>query len=361
MRSKKILFIYPPRDIAVRSIHEKIYSGLKELNYDIDFLSFENVPKFKNDNFYDRLLNIYYRVVKKDNSYIFKAEKNFYNKYFTNELSKFIAEDKKKYDYTLIIKPEEFDLKFIKKLKLNGGKLFGFMWDALRLHLKNDLLKCRSHYSKLYSFDKNNIKDYPDLNLKFLTNFNFPDSHIIPYENRKLDFFYIGAIAGTLPEQRRDWKLHNLSKVLDGCKEINIHTPPDFLVKDKQLIKDNTINYITNATTINETLLKVKNSRVLIDVCKKQHIGLSFRFFESMLYQTKIITNNKDIVNYDFYNSSNILIVDFDNINVNKEQVSKFLEEPYQPISEELLIKYSLDNWIKFVLSIGDFIPIENE
>ena len=262
MQSKKILFIYPPRDIAVRSIHEKIYTSLKELNYEIDFLSFENVPKFKNDNFYDRLLNIYHRAVKKDNSYIFKAEKNFQNRYFTKELSKFIANNKKKYDYTLIIKPEEFDLKFIKKLQLNGGKLVGFMWDALRLHLKNDLLKSRSHYSKLYSFDKNNIKEHTDLKLKFLTNFYFPDTDIVPYENRELDFFYIGAIAGTLPEQRRDWKLHNLSKILDGRKEINIHTPSNFLKKDNQLIKDNTINYITNATTINETLLKVKNSRI---------------------------------------------------------------------------------------------------
>ncbi|WP_228731997.1 MULTISPECIES: hypothetical protein [Pseudomonas] len=52
--------------------------------------------------------------------------------------------------------------------------------------------------------------------------------------------------------------------------------------------------------------------------------GLSFRFFEAMTSRKKVITTNKSVVDYDFYNPANILVIDE---------------------------KYTLQGWVKTVFS----------
>ena len=60
-------------------------------------------------------------------------------------------------------------------------------------------------------------------------------------------------------------------------------------------------------------------------------------------YHKKIITTNKNVLNYDFYREENIYYydgekIDFDNI---------FFKSDYVELDEELLKKYSLDNWLE--------------
>ena len=60
----------------------------------------------------------------------------------------------------------------------------------------------------------------------------------------------------------------------------------------------------------------------------------------------KFITTNKDIVNYDFYNSNNILVIDRKNPIIDFD----FLMTPYEELDENIYYKYSLENWILEVL-----------
>lgn len=357
--NKSILLIYPPRDKAVRTIHEKLHKGLQSLGFDVETIDLENSLKFKNENLYDKLRNIFERNIRNNNQYIFEAEKKFYNKYFYSKLIAFKPQ-KKKFDYILVIKPEEFSTQFIKKLSTLGNMMVGYMWDALRLFYKPGLLKNKKYFHQLYSFDKNNIKDHPELNLKFLTNYYISENQpIIQYENRSTDVFYIGALAGTLPDQRRDSKLAKITPYLVGNVEIKIHVSEKFLNNDLGIVKDKKIQYITESTTIDEALEKARNSKIVIDICKSQHIGLSFRFFEALIYQNKIITNNPDIANYDFYNPNNILIVDFENMLTNEDVWIDFQNTPYEIVPEDIVRKYSLENWARNVFQIGEFIPIK--
>ena len=67
--------------------------------------------------------------------------------------------------------------------------------------------------------------------------------------------------------------------------------------------------------------------------------------FEALGYRKKIITNNHDIVNYDFYDKNNIWVVS----ETNYEIPTTFFETEYVPIVEEILNKYMLSNWISVV------------
>src|SRR5690606_41602551 len=88
--------------------------------------------------------------------------------------------------------------------------------------------------------------------------------------------------------------------------------------------------------------------RSLIDLVRPNQTGLSFRFFEAMAFEKKIITNNKYVKDFDFYNPSNILILEdnFDDID------SEFLNTPYIPVPEEIYNKYTLENWVNTVFHL---------
>jgi hypothetical protein len=65
--------------------------------------------------------------------------------------------------------------------------------------------------------------------------------------------------------------------------------------------------------------------------------------------QKKIITTNKSISEYDFYNPNNILILDENSeIDINLD----FFKTPYQALSDAIYYKYTIENWVKTVFKL---------
>lgn len=87
----------------------------------------------------------------------------------------------------------------------------------------------------------------------------------------------------------------------------------------------------------------VLQSKILVDIKRPSHDGLSFRFFEAIGYDKKIITNNQSVKHYDFYNPNNILITDFENL----DGLTEFINTPFIPYSTEYKEKYLFKNWVK--------------
>ena len=88
------------------------------------------------------------------------------------------------------------------------------------------------------------------------------------------------------------------------------------------------------------------NSKCVIDVENAGQHGLTMRSIEILGLKRKLITTNKDIKNYDFYNSSNVFILDRKNPVMDME----FFNVPYQMLEDDMYKKYSLENWIFEVL-----------
>ena len=91
-----------------------------------------------------------------------------------------------------------------------------------------------------------------------------------------------------------------------------------------------------------------KNTKVILDLMRKNQYGLSFRIFEAMALEKKIITDNEKIKNYDFYSSNNILVLNKDFSNITKD----FFETPYQPLPEKIYEKYTLEKWVERVFNL---------
>lgn len=86
-------------------------------------------------------------------------------------------------------------------------------------------------------------------------------------------------------------------------------------------------------------------SNIILDSPQKGQNGLTIRVIETLGAKKKLITTNKDVINYDFYRPENIYIYqgsfDFNH---------PFFKEKYQHINKNIYEKYSLKNWLTYVL-----------
>ena len=87
----------------------------------------------------------------------------------------------------------------------------------------------------------------------------------------------------------------------------------------------------------------VKRSRIILDIAKPGQAGLSFRFFEAMASRKKVITTNRSVVDYDFYNPANILVID----EANPVIPERFITDPYVDVPETIYQKYTLQGWVE--------------
>ena len=95
-----------------------------------------------------------------------------------------------------------------------------------------------------------------------------------------------------------------------------------------------------------ENLQFVKRSKCVIDIYQKEQIGLTRRPLEALFYNKKLLTNNPDIINYDFYNSHNIYVLK----QINISGIESFMNLDPIEISPSIKNKYDIRNWlIKFI------------
>ena len=101
--------------------------------------------------------------------------------------------------------------------------------------------------------------------------------------------------------------------------------------------------------SIQEVAALIMKSKILVEIQRTEQVGLSFRIFEALGHRKKLITTNKDIVNYDFYHPQNILVVDENSIVIPDE----FVDTPYFELDEKILDSYRIKNWVNKVFDLS--------
>ena len=222
-------------------------------------------------------------------------------------------------DYNLFIMGENcFNPKFTKYIKINNPncRIIVFFWnciDKLYQQVLND-----PNVDEFWSFDKNDVKKY---NMKYNTQF-YSKNIKLPKKEIINDVIFYGR------EKGRNNVLKNIEKelILNDIKyEINI-------IKNESKV----IPY-------EKYLELVASSKAILDICSGEQIGLSLRCMESIFFEKKLITNNKDIVNYNFYNPNNIFIIGKDDFN----NMHNFINTKYEKIDNKIVEYYDYDNWLK--------------
>ena len=92
-----------------------------------------------------------------------------------------------------------------------------------------------------------------------------------------------------------------------------------------------------------ENVLKLNNlSKAIVEINQSQQNGLTVRALEALFTEKKLITNNLDIINMDFYNKNNIFIIGHDSLNL----LRKFIDSDYETIPKSIIDNKKKEKWL---------------
>jgi hypothetical protein len=267
---------------------------------------------------------------------------NFLNKkYFQKKIRE---SNFKNIDFFLVISPEGFTKRELLELKQKyiNAEFILYMFDSFAN--KKNALESMNYYSQKFTFD---YKDAQHYKINFL-----PTFYIDLYKTIQLkkEYKYKLCFLGTAHSDRYTV----VNKILNQCKGYSnftffyLQNKLLFLFlkitnKDFKKIDQTDVSY--QPFNKNQIVNIVENSEIVIDVHHPNQAGLTLRPFEMLAAQRKIITTNEHILDYDFYNTKNILVVD----RYNPIIPITFLNSKYEKVSDYIYNKYSLESWLKTI------------
>ena len=282
------------------------------------------------ENFRERLTNLFSKVFLGKN---LKYQKR--QKFVIEQLDKLGHQDQ-----ILVLNADTFDHSTLEYMKKSTNRFITFLYDNLDRFPVQDKLH---FFDKIYSFDDKDIEKH---GFERLTNYNYLPFLSQEKQNPSEDALYI-----TSYDKKRIKQLDILSQKFEELRlKFDLYVIGKKSWKN-QLMKPFSKNKIvfTRKRINHENLPEFyKRTKVILDLMRENQYGLSFRVFEAMALEKKIITDNEKIKNYDFYNPNNILVLNKDFSNITKE----FFETPYQSLPEGIYKKYTLEKWVERVFNL---------
>ena len=319
---KKLLFIAPD----YYGFNEVVLNGLKEYS-DYEVTHIVSNLKYKYKSIGERIYNFFSKIFLGRN-----LKKEMKEKYIRNVINRY-----EYYDILLVNGPYTLTNKELSLALEKSKTSITIFWDSIeKIPMQKDYLDV---FDIIYSFDPEDCKKY---NLKRITNFYFIEDN---NQNNLYDVAYLATYDDRIKDTEIIFKYfekHNISvkgKMFIYKSDMNGQTFPE------------NIEVINDIIPFSESYKHYLDCKIILDIAHPHQEGLSFRPYEAMGLRKKLITTNKDIVNYDFYTPNNIFVInDVNNFTI----PDAFLKTDYQEIAEPIKSNYHIRNWVHNILSIDD-------
>jgi hypothetical protein len=303
---------------------EEIINKLEELGAIVKY--YDERPA--NNNFIKGLIRINKNIVKK------KID-SYYRK-ILNEISG------KKFDYFFLNRGEVVPEFFLQELKASQFDCQFILntWDSFAN--QSHPIKILKYFDKKFTFDP---KDAIEYKIHFRPLFYLDSFKNLINLEKEFDILFLGTAHSDrykIGSIVKKWAAENKLKtyfyyfmhgrIVFFYKKIFDKIFSDFKYKELSF-KSLNISDITK-------LYQVSN--VILDINHPNQNGLTMRTFEAIGAKKKLITTNRDISKYPFYNENNIFIIDREFINLD----SNFFENDYIDMNPDLYEKFSINGWI---------------
>ncbi|MDE2427340.1 MAG: hypothetical protein KGM99_01335 [Burkholderiales bacterium] len=268
---------------------------------------------------------------------------SYTNKLYLSEIQKFHA---KFYDYIFVVNGQTISNGFIRKLRtlFPQAEFILYMWDAIanRQHIVKNL----PLFDRSYTFDPLDSSKY-GMQLRPL--FYNRSIQKDPNAHCKYDVSFVGTahtdryhivskVNASLPSEKNTfWYLYLQAPWVFYYYKYTNPTMRGAQITDFKFSS-------LNKKTIGDVF---RESSVVLDIEHPLQNGLTMRTFETLGSAKKLITTNTSIINYDFYNSNNIFVIDRQNPKIDE----KFLSSPYVDLPESIYQKYSIEGWVNNIFN----------
>lgn len=303
---------------------KNIILELKRRKFQVDHVDISQF-QYNYSSIFDRIINFFNKLFLKKNIKKIKMERHVLSHFQNNQL----------FDIVLVIRPDRLTKQTHLEIKKHTNRYISYLYDSCSRFPVDHLLN--GIFDEIFSFDLDDCQKY---GFKFISNYIYIDKKEIKEHKNDQDVFIIISI---------DERFAFLNQLANYLSEQNISFKFIVIGKRKPKNINSNIIYSKNHIFLNDFQNDLENSKVFLDLIRHGHNGLSFRIFEALALQRKIITTNQSIRHYDFYNPNNILILDESQpIKINLD----FFSTPYEPLSDEIYNKYTIKNWVKTVFKL---------
>ena len=190
---------------------------------------------------------------------------------------------------------------------------------------------------RVYTFD---ISDSKEFGIEYS-----PEYYTEHQENIKYDLKYDVCYVGADKTNVRLKNLLDIKEVLRKNKVQNFFHIFHVLKKYNKYELQETTNMFLKYEDIQRIILE---SKCILELQMEGQSGCTLRTLESMFLNRKLITNNKDIVNYDFYNPNNIFVIEnADDFKDRFNDILKFMRSPYQKLPDMVKNNYKFCKWLE--------------
>lgn len=209
-----------------------------------------------------------------------------------------------------------------------------WLWDSLSVIPKNRRRSlfnyCFIYNIKIYTFDRIDSDKY---DIGYINQFTEVDDSLRSSLREKDPYvFFCGQ------DKNRAEYLSHIAESFDK-KKVNYF----FLVISKKDYNQNgsKIKYQQEGISYKEYLSHAYQSSALLEINQENQNGLTVRSVESILLDKKLITNNVNIREYDFYNSQNIYI-----LGKETRSLDEFMSEKISSYPAALKDRYTFRNFL---------------
>lgn len=265
---------------------------------------------------------------------------NYSDKYYETIIEKCDSD----IDAVLIVKGEMVSEKTIQRIrnKWKNAEVILYLWDPVR-NIKGILPKTKL-YDRIISFEPGDCKKYG-----FEFRALFCDIENKDKGNSDTKKKYDVCFYGTMYADRFSI-VYNMEQF---CKNNNLKFYKFCFLRGKFMafyywftnagfrkLGNKAISYKSKSSV--EIAQIINQSKVILDANDPYQQGLTLRTIETMALGRKMITTNKDIVNYDFYNPNNICVIERDSVTIPLE----FFDKKYETLDQEIIKKYTAEGWV---------------
>ncbi|WP_313504078.1 lipopolysaccharide core biosynthesis protein rfaS [Kaistella carnis] len=240
------------------------------------------------------------------------------------------------FDYIVINRHDLLTKDQMLILKSKTKNLLSLLWDSLEKipQLENNI----DLFNKVYSFDGVDAEQHGFVKIN---NFYFIKKAVNNLNTFKVS--YLGTYDKRIKQVIKFFTFFKEQEISSKAKIYIYHSE---LYKVKEVLPA-TVQFIHDIIPFSEAYKFYEDSKIILDLAHENQRGLSFRPYEAIGLKKKLITNNSEIMKYDFYDPQNIFVVDTGKeINIPVE----FFESDYKEVEQSIADKYYIKNWVAKII-----------
>lgn len=239
------------------------------------------------------------------------------------------------FDAIICTEPNVFNEHHFTLMKQHSDKLVLSLWDSLNRMPENgtDLDK----FDVIFSFEPADCQRHG-----FIQTYNYIPPITSDTDGVSTEHDIFSVMSFTKKRYEELCRFLDANPTMDADIYLYLDHP-----RKRKYIEHPRIKTTEKLMLKEELAQAIRRSKAILDLGQGKQDGLSFRVYESLGYDRKLVTTSQDIVEYDFYDAQNIAIVNSDNLAL----PDNFFATEYRIPDASKLEKYTLRSWVENLVS----------